>query len=82
MSRTHDIADLCDLIRALLSIWSPSPGMRPRNRDALITAILLQLPFDRCRLESLLMLYGADLLVVFRAARDAVRVAEALEASS
>lgn len=69
-SRARDIADLQRLVAATLAVWDGRrPDRRPSSRDALVVSLLTELPFDRPRLESLLVRYGPALLEVFRAAR-------------
>ena len=81
--RAQDMDDLELLLRAILTVWNAhGRHRRPANRDALVVMLLAELPYDRQRLEHVLMRYGADLLATFRAAREAVAISDALKVSS
>jgi hypothetical protein len=69
--------DLQLLLRAILSVrFSGAAPRRVASREQFMVMLLVELPYSRRRLESLLMGYGPELLAVFTAARDTVALVE------
>ena len=71
---SEDLDDLAALVRALLVVWDRHRrGPRP-VRKQLVVVLLMEVDFDRSRLDWLLARYGSDLLGAFRAAAQDARV--------